>query len=70
MDMILLTSIKGKEFYLNCELIYKVEESFDTILTLIDGKSIRVKDSPEEIVEKIVEHKRYIYNKCLGGDCQ
>lgn len=59
--MIQLTSINGKEFYLNCDLVYKVQECFDPIITLVDGKSIRVKDTPEEIVEKIIKYKRRIY---------
>ena len=59
--MIQLTSINGKEFYLNCDLIYKVQESYDTIITLVDGKKIRVMDSPEVIVEKIIQYKRKIY---------
>jgi flagellar protein FlbD len=65
--MIKLTSINGKEFYLNCDLIYKVQESFDTIITLIDGKNIRVMDSPDDIVAKIIEYKRCIYNN-IGGE--
>ena len=36
--MITLTSISGKEFCLNSELIYKIEEAPDTIITLTDGK--------------------------------
>lgn len=60
--MIQLTSLNGKEFYLNCDLIYKVQESHDTIITLIEGKNIRVKDSPEDIVKKIINYKSLIYN--------
>lgn len=59
--MIRLTSVSGKEFYLNCELIYRLEHSFDTIITLVDGKTIRVVNTEEEIVEKIIGYKRKIY---------
>lgn len=60
--MIALTSVSGKDFYLNCDLIYKMEHTFDTIITLVDGKTIRVSDTEEEIVEKIVAYKRKIYS--------
>lgn len=66
--MVLLTSINGEDFYLNCDLIYKLKVSFDTIITLIDGKCIRVKDSPEDIVEKIIQYKKSIYSICGEGN--
>lgn len=61
--MISLTSVSGKEFYLNCDLIYRMEHSFDTIITLVDGKAIRVVDSEEDIINKIITYKRKIYTQ-------
>lgn len=66
--MIALTSISGKEFYLNADLIYKLEHSFDTIITLVDGKTIRVVNSEEEIVEKMIAYKRKIYTQFPGSE--
>ena len=63
--MIALTAISGKEFYLNCELIYRIDRSFDTIITLTDGKTVRVSETEKEIVEKVIQYKRKIYN-CLS----
>jgi flagellar protein FlbD len=59
--MITLTSISGKEFCLNSDLIYKIEELPDTVITLTDGKTIRVKNKTEDIVEKIIDFKRRIF---------
>ena len=59
--MIILTSINGKEFCLNSDLIYKIDETADTIVTLTDGKVLRVIDGTEAIVQKIIEFKRQIY---------
>lgn len=59
--MIKLKSVTGKEFYLNCDLIYKVEISYDTLITLVDQKTLRVVDTPEEIAEKVRVYKRSIY---------
>lgn len=65
--MIILTSINGKEFCLNNELIYKIEEAPDTIITLTDGKTLRVKNNTQEIIDLIVNYKRRIYSQPLGG---
>ena len=66
--MIMLTSLNGREFCLNNDLIYKMKESPDTIITLTDGKTIRVKDTMEEIIEKTVEYRRRIFLSPLEGN--
>ena len=66
--MIVLTTINGKEFCLNSELIYKIEQAPDTIITLTDGKILRVIDKTDDIVEKIVDYKRRIYRDTTGGE--
>ena len=66
--MIALTAISGKEFYLNCELIYRIDRSFDTIITLTDGKTVRVSERENEIVEKVIQYKRKIYNGFSEGE--
>lgn len=60
--MIRLREISGKEFYLNNELIYRLDKDYDTIITLQDQNKIRVKDEPEEVVEKIIAFKRKIHS--------
>ena len=59
--MIRLKSLSGGEFYLNNDLIVKIEALPDTVITLTDGRTIRVKDTPEEIIEKIVQYRRRIF---------
>ncbi|WP_373471058.1 flagellar FlbD family protein [Carnobacterium alterfunditum] len=66
--MIALRAISGKEFYLNCELIYRIDHSFDTIITLIDGKTVRVTETEKEVVAKVIQYKRKIYNRCSEGE--
>ncbi len=51
--MIKLTRLNGKELVVNAELIETVEPTPDTILTLTTGKKIMVKESIEEVVEKV-----------------
>lgn len=59
--MITLKSINGKNFILNSDLIYKIEEFPDTVITLTDGKTLRVANSGEDIVNRIIEFKRKIF---------
>lgn len=59
--MIQLREISGKEFYLNSELIYRLDKDYDTIITLQDQKKIRVIEEPEEVVEKIITFRKKIY---------
>lgn len=66
--MIALSDVSGKEFYLNCDLIYRIDRSFDTIITLTDGKKLRVIETEKEIVDKVIQYKRKIYNGFSEGD--
>ncbi|WP_373762939.1 flagellar FlbD family protein [Jeotgalibaca porci] len=60
--MIKLKTITGKEFLLNNDLIYRVDVEYDTIITLINGKTLRVQDTTEEIEEKVMAFKRGVMN--------
>ncbi|MBP1744190.1 MAG: flbD [Firmicutes bacterium] len=69
--MILLHSLNGSEFYINNDLIVKVEALPDTVITLTDGRTLRVKEDPREIVERILRFKRRIFQGSLvveGGE--
>jgi len=59
--MIPLSSLSGNEFFLNCDMIVKIEALPDTVITLTDGRAMRVKESPEKIIEEIVKYKRKIH---------
>ncbi len=58
--MIKLKTITGKEFLLNNDLIYRVDVEYDTIITLTNGKTLRVQDTTEEIQEKVMAYKREV----------
>jgi len=59
--MILLTTLSGTEFYLNTDLVVKIEALPDTVITLTDGKTLRVTEKPEVIIDRIINYKRKIY---------
>ena len=56
--VIYLTRTNGSQFYINPELIQTVEETPDTVITLVNSKKMIVKDSAKEIAERFVEYRR------------
>jgi len=55
--MIKLTRLNDTEFVLNCELVETVESTPDTVISTINGKKLVVKESVEEVVEKVIKYK-------------
>lgn len=45
----------------NADLIESVEPTPDTVITLVSGNKLIVRDSMDEIQERIVQFKRRIY---------
>lgn len=58
--MIKLTKFQGKEFYINSDLIETIEETPDTMLTLITGKKITVQENAEDVVDLIVQFRKEV----------
>ena len=59
--MIKITDIAGSSKYLNCDLIERMESTPDTVICLVNGRTIIVKETPDQIIERILEFKR----RCL-----
>jgi flagellar protein FlbD len=49
----MLTRLNGEQFALNPDLIERAEESPDTVLTLVDGKHLMVKEKLTDLIEAI-----------------
>lgn len=58
--MIELHNLSGTSFYLNCDLIYRMEVNFDTVITLTNMQKLIVQEKPDEVVEKIIAYRRKI----------
>jgi flagellar protein FlbD len=56
--MIKLTGLNNKEFYLNCDLIEKLEVTPDTVITTTNGKKFIVSESPETIIQRVVHFRK------------
>jgi len=58
LSMIELTKLNGAQFILNAELIETIEATPDTVVTLINGRKMMVKESVDDVVTKAVEYKK------------
>lgn len=59
--MIALTRLNGQPIMVNADLIESIETTPDTIITLVSGNKLIVRDSMETIQARIIEFKRKIY---------
>lgn len=55
--MIELTRLNGRPIVLNCDLIKTAEASPDTMLTLINGEKLIVREEIAEVVERVLAYR-------------
>jgi flagellar protein FlbD len=58
--MIKLTLFNDSDVIVNADLIELVEHTPDTLITLLTGKKVMVKESVEDVIGKVVSYKRLI----------
>lgn len=56
--MIKVTRLNGTELFVNAEMIQFIEETPDTVVTLLNKDKIVVKESASEIVKRVIEYAR------------
>ncbi|MEL6797752.1 MAG: flagellar FlbD family protein [Planctomycetota bacterium] len=56
--MINLTKLNGTEFVVNAELIKTIESTPDTIVTLLNGDRLMVRESSRDVVERAIDFGR------------
>ena len=61
--MIELTRLNGEECIINVDHIEMIEKTPDSVITMGNGKKILVKNSSEEIIEKVIHYKRSIFKE-------
>ena len=64
--MIRLTRINKVPLVLNSDLIEHLEVTPDTVVSLTTGQKFLVLETPDEVVEKIVEFRRLIAQPAGG----
>jgi flagellar protein FlbD len=64
--MVRLTRLNHAPLMLNSDLIEHIDITPDTVITLTNGQIVRVLETAEEVIERIVEFRRRIYG--MDGD--
>lgn len=60
--MIRVHRLNNQEFLINCELIEFVEETPNTVISMVSGRKLVVSETSEEIQNLIIEYKRKIFS--------
>ena len=58
--MILVHSILGEEMYINPNMIEMIRATPNTVLFMNTGKHIMAKDTPQELVERIIAYRQEV----------
>ena len=58
--MIQLTRLNNHPLVVNSDLIKLVEQAPDTVLTLVNGDKIVVRESAQEVLERVVQFRRAV----------
>jgi flagellar protein FlbD len=58
--MIQLTRLNNKPLAVNSDLIKFVEQAPDTVITLINGEKIVVRENAEQVLQRILQFRREI----------
>ncbi len=58
--MIQLTRLNNARLAVNCDLIKYVEEAPDTVLTLVSGEKLVVRETTEQVIDRVRQFRRSI----------
>jgi len=58
--MIELTRLNGQPFVINSDLIKLIENAPDTVISLVNGEKIVVRETREQILERTVQFRRRV----------
>ena len=59
--MVRLTRLNQAPLVLNSDLIEHIDITPDTVITLTTGQILRVRETAEEVIDRIVEFRRRIH---------
>ena len=59
-EMVTLTKLNGREITINAELIESLEATPDTVVNLVTGNRLVVKNSVDDIVARVMEYRKKV----------
>jgi len=59
-NMIQLTRLNNHPLVVNSELIKFVEQAPDTVITLVNGDKIAVRESAQDVLDRVVQFRRSV----------
>lgn len=65
--MIEVTRLDGHPFTLNADLIETIDANPDTFIRLLNGNSYLVRESRQEVVDRIVAYRRAIFQCAMAS---
>jgi len=66
-SMIQLTRLNNARLALNSDLIKYVEEAPDTVITLLNGEKLVVRETTGQVIERVLEFRRAILRGAKDG---
>ncbi|MBV8728687.1 MAG: flagellar FlbD family protein [Acidobacteriia bacterium] len=66
--MVRLTRLNQAPIVLNSDLIQRIDITPDTVITLTNGEILRVRESADEVVRRVLDYRRQVcgYAGALG----
>jgi flagellar protein FlbD len=66
--MIVVTRFHGRSMALNCDLIESAEADPDTVVTLVDGTRFVIRESLDEVIDKIRDFRASVVSRAHALD--
>ncbi|MGQ9646103.1 MAG: flagellar FlbD family protein [Thermodesulfobacteriota bacterium] len=63
--MITVTRLNNTSIIVNPDLIVFIEETPDTIITLVNGEKLMVQEKVSEVIRRVIEFRRSIFNTSI-----
>jgi len=68
--MVRLTRLNHVPMVLNSDLIEHIDVTPDTVITLTTGQILRVRESADEVVRRIVDYRRRILDPVFAAEAE
>ncbi len=63
--MIVVTRLNNTTIVVNSDLIVFIEETPDTIITLLNGEKLVIQEKIGEVIKRVLDFRRSIFNSSI-----